>query len=138
MVLAGILAATGFAAAEPGYLPRVGPAPLRFRAEMPAATHHFVLPPAEPEPVAAVASPVPFGPMPELPPPTETAAITNQATSAVPDAIPPEDIVSPQMLIKFFNKSTNGAPSSVITPYGFTPPRVSEPPASKATYSTGP
>lgn len=50
----------------------------------------------------------------------------------------PEDVVSPQMLLKFFNKGTNGAATSVTVPLDFTPPRPAEPSNSKASYSTGP
>jgi hypothetical protein len=140
IVLAGALAVAGFAAASPGYLPCVGPAPLRFRPP-PPVINQIVLAAPEVEPVPTVASPVPFGPMPELPPappPTEPPAIINHVSSGIPDTTRPEEVVSPQMLLKYFNKSTNGTSSSVITPLDFTPPKSPEPPPSKATYSTGP
>jgi hypothetical protein len=141
IVLAGVLAVAGFAAASPGYLPCVGPASLRFSPVPPPVTNQIV--PATPEvvPVPTVASPVPFGPMPELlpaPPPPEPPAITNQVSSGIPETTRPEEVVSPQMLLKYFNKSTNGTSSSVFTPLDFTPPKSPEPPPSKATYSTGP
>jgi hypothetical protein len=138
IIFAGALAIAGLAAASPGYLACVGPAPLRFRPVPLPFTNQVVLPAPDPEPVATISSPVPFGPMPELPPPSaEPVAIINQATSGIPDTTRPEEVVSPQMLLKFFNKSTNGASSSVVVPMGFTPPKSPEPPASKATYSIG-
>jgi hypothetical protein len=69
--------------------------------------------------------------------------------------VAPEQVVSPQMLLKYFTTSTNagiGANTNaaghattlgVIGPLGFTPPPLTTsppppPPASKATYSTSP
>jgi hypothetical protein len=61
------------------------------------------------------------------------------ATSGSPqDTTRPEDVVSPQMLLQFFNKSTNGPANSVVAPIEFTPPKAPEPPTSKGSYSTGP
>jgi hypothetical protein len=139
IIFACALAVASVAAAGSGYLACVGPAPLRFREVPPPVTNQVVLAVPDPEPVATIASPAPFGPMPELrPPSSEPPAITNEAASAIPDTTSPEEVVSPQMLLKYFNKSTNGASSSVVMPMGFTPPKSPEPPASKATYSTGP
>jgi hypothetical protein len=42
-------------------------------------------------------------------------------------APPPEMIVSPQMLIKYFMPSTNGTGINTVAPVGFTPPTVPAP-----------
>ena len=68
----------------------------------------------------------------------EPSARTNEVSSVHVEPDRPEEVVSPQMLIKYFNKSTNGVTSSVILPADFTPPKPAEPPSSKATYSIGP
>jgi hypothetical protein len=44
------------------------------------------------------------------------------------------DVISPQMLLKYFNKSTNGTGTGIIAPLDLTAPRA-QPPSSKATYS---
>jgi hypothetical protein len=46
-------------------------------------------------------------------------------------------VVSPQMLLKYFTKSTNSAASAAV-PLGFTPPKAAGVPPSRATYETGP
>jgi len=63
---------------------------------------------------------------------------------------PPDVVVSPQMLLKYFaastNASTNAATNAtslrVVAPLGFTPPVATAaaipPPAGKATHSTSP
>jgi hypothetical protein len=42
------------------------------------------------------------------------------------------------MLLRYFNRSTNGASSGVMAPVDFAPPPPPKPPASTATYSTDP
>jgi hypothetical protein len=123
-----------FAGAETsGYLPTVGPASLRYQIIPPMVTNQVVLPPP-PAPVAEVVEPpAPVAPAPKAPP-----VITNVGSSA-PELAHPEDVVSPQMLLKYFNKSTNGSSLGIVAPLNFTPPKTAEPaPASSATYSTGP
>jgi hypothetical protein len=46
-------------------------------------------------------------------------------------------VVSPQMLLKYFTKSTNST-ASAATPLDFTPPKAAGTPPSRATYETGP
>jgi hypothetical protein len=71
------------------------------------------------------------------PPVEEPAAVTNQAV-VLPEPARHDDVVSPQMLLKYFNKSTNGATTGVLAPFEFSPPQTGEPPSSKATYSHSP
>ncbi len=126
---------------DPGYLACVGPVPLRFRAVPAPITNVFVLPPPLPEPVAL---PKPDTNAPVMVPsaslPAEPAAIINEVSSAPPEPPHQDEVVSPQMFLKYFNKGTNGNSTTVIAPLDFTPPKVAEPAASgsKATYSTGP
>jgi hypothetical protein len=123
------------------YLPAVGPSPLRFFAPLAPPVKTFTPPPP----------PAPEPPKPvkvELPPPTpppaavipEPAAVTNQAISGFSQPAQPEEVVSPQMLLKYFNKSSssNGVSATVIAPLDFTPPKPAEAPSSKATYTIGP
>lgn len=139
IILASALPAAGLAGVGAGYLPRVGPAPLRFRPAPAPVIHHFVPPPAEPVASSAVAAPATNAPLPVPPPPAKSPAIINHVASGVPDTARPEDVVSPQMLLKDFNKGTNGASTSVIAPVDFGPTQQPvEPLKSKASYSTGP
>lgn len=160
LVLAGMAqAAEGLSA----YLPKVGPAPLRFRPP-PRSVAPLALPAlamADPAPSASAprAQPTP-GPSP-LQPPTEVAGppadfvdtLLADAISPVPDpvvpmlpqdptpaAAPPPNI-TPQMLVKFFNQQP-GASNRVrgeflVAPGFFTP---ATPPgsghSSTATYTT--
>jgi hypothetical protein len=136
----------GFASAAPtiGYLPVVGPAPLRFIIAPRVLTNQFrpVLPPPEPARVFMPTEPI-------QPPPAEPAVVHPQEpardtpAAATPlrelpmEAAPADEVVSPQMFLKFFNKSINIS-NSVAAPVDFMPPKIAEPPVSKATYSTGP
>jgi hypothetical protein len=53
------------------------------------------------------------------------------------ESSPPEPVVSPQMLLKYFTKSTNSmAPAA--SPIDFNPPKSVEAPPSRATYETSP
>jgi hypothetical protein len=130
---------------DSGYLRVVGPAPLRFR---PAPHPIITLPP--PAPAAVEASPAPaipgggtpdFSVVPSLlPAPPLTAPVTVQAPTAttnetIIEPARPEDVVSPQMLLKYFNKSTNGNTTGVIAPIQFSPPQPIGAPSSTATYS---
>jgi hypothetical protein len=128
--------------ATPGYLPVIGPVALRFRVAAPPATNltEVNLPPPEPEPPAAVvaATNPPPAPVPvALAPKTNAPVVlTTPEPAGSPTASDP--MVSPQMLLKFFNRGTNGPANSVIAPMEFAPPGVAKPPASSATYTTSP
>jgi hypothetical protein len=67
----------------------------------------------------------------------EAASDTNQIQSLTLPSNP-DEVVSPQMLLRYFNKSTNGASASVIAPMEFTPPPAAPAPSSKASFSTSP
>ncbi|GEM_PF-1775612 len=129
--------------AAPGYLPSVGPAPLRFRAPAPPpSTNAVALPmPAnpvpDPAPLATNSAKLPDVPASSSAPVPVVMAATNQP-AAIGGSSVDEPIVSPQMLLKYFAKSTNGVTTGVIAPIGFTPPRATELPSSKASYSTTP
>jgi hypothetical protein len=140
-VLIGSLIATVAGSPGPGYLALVGPAAFRFAPVARPCTNRFVLPAPVPVPVPA---PVPLqiekAPTPPLPAPAP--AVTNQgaasdATQPPVGSAPADGVVSPQMLLRFFNKSTNN-PASVIAPLDFTPPKAAVAAPSSATYSTGP
>ena len=147
LVLLVILAVSPIHAADPGYLPRIGPTPLRFRPVPLPMTNQLALPApasdpeAEPEPeptapkddkpTAAATTPAPS-------PAPAPAAVVNEVSSGPSEPTQSDEVVSPQMLLKYFNKSTNGTSSTVIAPLDFTPPKPVEPNSSKATYSTGP
>jgi hypothetical protein len=130
-----VLAAISFGAKPPGYLPRIGPAPLRFQ------------PPAK-SPELTVA-------LPPLvmcdPPPEKHEVMTNDAvTVEAPVQTPPPPVVvgpapvraqpdfTPQMLMPFFtNHGTNQAPQMMV-PFEFIPPAATPTipaPPSKATYT---
>ncbi len=142
-ILAAFLGLGMVAWAGQGYLV-AGPVALRFS------------PPAKP------AQPLPYSALAPVAKPETTnttpaavehhAAVTNAAPTVMahqPEPVPvvvqtnlvvgvqaDPDTVSPQMLLKYFNKSTNGASSTILTPFNFAPP--TQPPASKATYSKAP
>jgi len=129
---------------DSGYLRVVGPAPLRFRpTPRPISTPLVPPPEASPAPtMPAVATPD-FSVVPNLlPMPTAPAPVTFQAppaatteTNAVIEPPRAEEVVSPQMLLKYFNKSTNGNTTGVIAPIQFAPPQPTGAPSSTATYS---
>jgi hypothetical protein len=133
-----------------GYLACVGPAPLRFCSLPRIFTNIFVLPPPSPSVAAPTNEPPPVAPNPEtsrhVPVPSASAPIldpqagTNQTANVnLPDLTVPGSVVSPQMFLKYFSKSTNGsANSTIISPLDFTPPRAAPAPSSKATYSITP
>ena len=125
----------------PGYLHTVGPAPLRFCPPLAPNTNLTVLPPpasstesvAQANDLFAVPNLLPLAEIPLTPATPEPAPAVNQTNS--PDASRPDGLVSPQMLLKFFNKSTNGSVTGVVAPVDLTTPRPAELPSSKATYS---
>ena len=133
-----------FGASGPGYLATVGPAPLRF----------FSLPKPAPAPAPAATAPAdanlpempnPYDvinafnsnvnarasvPMPTTPQPEQTPNVDMNAATQPPQ---PGDVVSPQMLLKYFNKSTNGTGTGIIAPMDLSNPQPTQPPSS-ATY----
>jgi hypothetical protein len=151
-----------------GYLPRVGPVPLRFRAPAPVMVNQvsasvpapfpppFLPPYFPPVPIALPTPPLPTNRLdisttsnvpPAMLPVTNGPAL--QFDAREPETLGPDAVVSPQMLLKFFSASTNAnavsntAPPEVIAPLRFTPPIVptsqpAPPTGSKATYSTSP
>jgi hypothetical protein len=71
-------------------------------------------------------------------PPPEPAAVTNEVSSASPEPQRSDEVVSPQMFLKYFSKGTNGHNSTtVVAPLDFNPPKTGDVPRSSATYSTG-
>jgi hypothetical protein len=133
--------------ASAGYLPVVGPVPLRFRQPALPATNlvRMTLPPPETEPATASipdnaeakkTAPAP-NPPPAAPPPAASPTVaTNPAEPAATPASEP--MISPQMLMKYFNRSTNGVSGGILAPVDFAPPAPAKPPSSTATYSTNP
>jgi len=127
-----------------GYLPQVGPPSLRFRAISQPVTNQFVaeIPAPEPEPEPLVTNKLDKS---DITPVNlkavstpEPSATVNETATTTPDVTPSEEVVSPQMFLKYFSKSTNGTSATVIAPMDFTPPHAVEPPSSRATYTTGP
>jgi hypothetical protein len=138
IVLFAAVSVVATASSGPGWLPLVGPTPLRFSPAPRPCTNQFVFPvpvPApEPAPVVSQADKAPpASSAPELP-----AAIlrANNGVAQPPvESSPPDAVVSPQMLLKYFTPSTN---STAAAPLDFTPPKAAGAPPSRATYETGP
>lgn len=139
------MAVSLMAAASPGvgYLPRIGPAPLRFIASHWPCTNRFVLPvpvpAAEPAPAVSQTDKVP--PSPAASAPKSPPGVVPRTDSAPPQAraesSAPESVIPAQMFLKYFDKSTNNS-AVPAAPLDFTPPKAAEPTGSKATYSIGP
>jgi hypothetical protein len=133
---AGILVSTW---ADIAYLPAVGPSPLRFRPAFKPRTNSVVSPSLV---LAHSGAPVPpkKAENPSAPiPPTgvhDPAPTTDQTNAPIVEPPRSDGVISPQMLLKYFNKSTNGNAAGVNGPLDFTPPPTLEPPSSKAEYST--
>lgn len=128
---AGFCCATAALWAGSGYLPSIGPAPLRFRSAPAAETNWASLPapilpdqmPVEEEPTNDLPA---IAPIPEsivtTAGPSAPATTENQQPSQA-STPPANPIVSPQMLIKFFTPGT--ATNNSVTPQqsvGFRPP----------------
>ena len=153
------LAAAMCATAGPGYLPLVGPPPLRFEAPPTPATAPFILSPlavVEPRPAVPLVepptpvtptpaldanSPVPLalfpnqtGPLPEVDP---TPADTTNVILAAPAHLDP---LGSQLFMKYFTgqHGTNSAGLSIYSPVRFVPPAPFIPPSSSATFQTTP
>ncbi len=136
--------------ATPGYLPVVGPVPLRYRPATQPATNLVYIPLPPPDPPST--PDIPHAPLaPPVAADTETrktasaapapsAALTNAVSSdpagqnGTSSASAP--LISPQMLLRYFNRPTNGGAGGIIAPVDFAPPAPATPPSSTATYST--
>src|SRR5271157_5705040 len=127
-VLIAALSVADAASPGPGWLPLVGPAPLRFSPALRPFTNRVVLPvpvPApEPAPVAFQAQKAP--PSRSLPP----ASSAPQPPAVIPaqppvESSPPDAVVAPQLFLKYFTKSTNSA-APVSAPLDFNPPKAAE------------
>jgi hypothetical protein len=125
---------------DAGYLPHVGPVPLRFRAPAPPVSEQ-VTAPAPPPPMPIFLPPPPMPPAPKeqtrapaVKPATNAPPLELNAREPITDpstATMPEGAVSPQMLIKFFSTpavaNTNTVSGTVGAPVDFTPPTVASP-----------
>jgi hypothetical protein len=82
--------------------------------------------------------PVPLAPptpvVEQTPAPTPSPAPAATDMNADTGAPAPAEVVSPQMLLKYFNKSTNGASTGIIAPLDLSAPNP-QPRPSQATYS---
>jgi hypothetical protein len=141
------------------YLPRLGPTPLRYLPS-PPATHQAFPPlpmPDDPPPSAQVADSTPpaISASPQksaptnavaesvalLPPaisPPELAAVTQGTNQPGPAVVPPEPLLTPQMLLQCFYErfgATNGS-RAVLGPLLFVPPNPTPKSGSKATLTT--
>lgn len=159
IILSGTLAAGVAWGGSVGYLPRIGPANLRFQPLRPVVP--VILPPLvmqdpvpviteapastdrQPaEPSSAMLVPSPLTPAPEL-----SASPTNQLDETSISAGSPMPVVSnenntflsPQAFLRFFTGSRPGAGREVVVavPPGFNPAQPGQPVVSSATY-TGP
>ena len=139
MSIIGLTAAVAmsFGGNPAGYLPRIGPAPLRFAAPSKGPEITVSLPPLVMSDPPAPAHEVTTNDIVTVEaPPQAVATISPPAQPAVVV----EPAFTPQMLLQFFNRNsanaTNQEPASVM-PYEFTPPgsAVIPAPPSKATYT---
>ncbi|MDX1952371.1 MAG: hypothetical protein SFY81_09300 [Verrucomicrobiota bacterium] len=133
-ILAGPLAGVG-----KGYLPRVGPSPIRF--ELPTIRKQDSLPPLEmSDPVVEV----PFqsdtniiGPIiPDtMVAPTVEEFIGPPENPPVP--APQSNIIQPSVFLQYFNQNANtktNRDTTVVLPFGFNPPPPTPQQSSRATY----
>jgi hypothetical protein len=135
-----VLSAGGVVAAPvvlTGYLPEIGPAPLRFRAPKLVAAAAVVLPPLRMNDLVATNSPVPEVTAPPPLAASEPLGPFLPANSVSTNPVPPIEVlpivptqtIAPQMLLEFFrDPGTNGA--GVVPGGVFLPPT----PSSSATY----
>jgi hypothetical protein len=140
----------GFAlgvSASSGYLPAVGPVALRYRPLPQIVTNmpKMALPmPAAPAPVAVAPTNFPAAAAPTNLPVAAPVAPQTSAAPAMPLPEPDANFpasapkYSAQMLMKYFNHSTNGTGSGVIAPVDFAMPPANTTPPSTGTYSTNP
>lgn len=130
--------------ANVGYLPAVGPVELRFRDPIQPITNMAQMPLPQPF-VEKTNEPPPVEMVEKAPAPVQTPAVPPPDTNPpVPPPVPvsapnPSDpMISPQMLLKYFNRNTNGASTGMIAPMEFAPPTQAAPPSSTATYTISP
>jgi hypothetical protein len=110
-----------------GYLPTIGPAPLRFR-DPGVATAKFVLPPlpgAAPAPAVAEVPAAAAGELVVTAGTTVRLSVVDQVTGTN------EVMVTPQMLLETYRRSSD---AKVLTPLTFVPPTPAA--ASRATYES--
>jgi len=119
------------------YLPKIGPAPLRFQAPGKGPDISALLPPlamSDPAPLeefigppASTNAPVAIEPLADPAPAPQEPRVTAQ---------PSEPLLSPQMLMQFFNRDATNHNVNVLVPYQFNPPPANIPaPPSRATYN---
>jgi hypothetical protein len=136
-----ITACTGIlvsAWADTAYLPTVGPSPFRYRPIFEPTTNKVAPPPTMPA-LLPVQLPVEKPEKPAVPapvPPSHDSAPATDRADAVVESPQSDGVISPQMLLKYFNKSTNGNAASFGAPLDFTPPHVVDSPSSKSENST--
>lgn len=142
MVLIGLVM-PAFAGNGGGYLAVVGPPRLRFFSLPPVAPAAPVntttnsgsnVAPVQAPPANTLEVPNPLSSVPAVQPVQPQTGVTNEMES-LPEAPQPGDVISPQMLLKYFNKSTNGTGAGIIAPFDLSVPRSTPQPSSKATYS---
>ena len=106
-VLIAALSVADAASPGPGWLPLVGPAPLRFSPAPRIFTNRVVLPvpvPApQPAPVVFQAQKAPPS-RPLLPAPSAPEPPAGILAQPPAESSPPEAVVSPQMLLKYFHQ----------------------------------
>lgn len=138
--LFALIACLGFglwATPNPGYLPRIGPAPLRFIVLPVIPTNPIVKSPPKveipkPEKVAEIA---PRKKVAAPAPEPAVAPVTNKSNMEdlpAPALLAPsggDGVVSPQMFLKYFGHPTNTAPVD---------PNATKPQGSSASYTIGP
>ena len=152
----GLLSVAIAASAGDGYLPYVGPAPLRFL--MPASTLAkvtYVLPPLELPPVPSITpetqslpSPLETNAVtsvqpPELTEPAVTASVTMPGTlfpEPAQNSQPEIGTLTPQMFMHYFTgqHGTNSSGLSIYAPVSFIPPSPVMRPSSSAAFETVP
>ncbi len=131
-LLSAVMIYAGSSPAGVGYLPRMGPTPLRFRSAF-EADPGKVLPPLDiPDDTATTNAIVPFPPFNEepapapqvayeppsqidlqLPPPPLPAPQMGYATNAPPSV---QGVLVPQMLLQYFGHSTNQSSAVIVAP----------------------
>jgi len=115
--------------ANAGYLPSIGPAPLRFRAPA-SVTTAFVLPPLPVDPLApAIKEPEPAV-AGEL---TVTAGSAVRLTVVDAPAGTNEMVVTPHMLLELYRQQRD---TKILTPLTFVPPVPAPSGSSQATYES--
>lgn len=146
--VAGVAVAMN-AAAAPGYLPVVGPSPLRFEEPKLPPKTNTVLPPLPATQVQTATNLPPENssiptPFPEQPltvpsnasaPPVVIVIQTNAPAPPAPELIP----LAPQMFMPYFTRNFGSNGGAVSVPLTFLPPApLGPPPSSTASYEVTP